>query len=186
MLSPKTQYNLKNAKETSRSTFALANEKFSKRHLEIDQKTSELLARKPAKAAGNVAAIRENIAHNERARRMRDISASKLRELWGSQLLESEKQALATGIGVARETPLAVGQSSASESLGWAEEHLFDRRSVVREHELWRHALEHSRGLRSRCREVEGNKRCPRFSTGTVTNRRRSQRARRWGASGTC
>ena len=70
---------------------------------------------------------------------MRDISASKLRELWGSQLSESEKQALATGIGVARETPLAVGQASASESLGWAEEHLFDRRSVVREHELWRH-----------------------------------------------
>ena len=28
----------------------------------------------------------------------------------------------------------------------WAEEHLFDRRSVVPEYELWRHALEHARG----------------------------------------
>ena len=28
----------------------------------------------------------------------------------------------------------------------WAEEHLFARHSVVREHELWRHALEHARG----------------------------------------
>ena len=121
-------------------------EKFSKRHLEIDQKTSEVLARMPAKAAGNVAAIRENIAHNERARKMRDISASKLRELWGSQLSESEKQALTSSVGVARETPRDVEQASASESLSWAEEHLFDRRSVVREHELWRHALEHSRG----------------------------------------
>jgi len=121
-------------------------EKFSKRHLEIDQKTSELLTREPTKASGNIAEIRENIAHNQRSRKMRDIGASKLRELWGSQLSERERQALTSSVGVARETPLAVGQASASESLGWAEEHLFDRRSVVREHELWRHALGHSRG----------------------------------------
>jgi len=102
--------------------------------------------RAPEKAAGNVAEIRENIAHNERARKMRDVDASTLRELWRSQLSEAEKQALTTGVSIARETPLAVGKASAAESLGWAEEHLFDRRSVVREHELWRHALEHARG----------------------------------------
>ena len=32
------------------------------------------------------------------------------------------------------------------DALTWAEEHLFDRKSVVREHDLWRHALEHARG----------------------------------------
>ncbi|MEP6671349.1 MAG: MobF family relaxase [Chthoniobacter sp.] len=120
--------------------------KFSKRHIEIDEKTNELLTKAPDKAAGNVAEIRENIAHNERARKMRDVDASTLRELWSGQLSEAEKQALTTGVSIARETPLVVGQASAAESLGWAEEHLFDRRSVVREHELWRHALEHARG----------------------------------------
>ena len=34
----------------------------------------------------------------------------------------------------------------AIEAVVWAEEHLFDRRSVVPEYELWRHALEHVRG----------------------------------------
>ena len=35
---------------------------------------------------------------------------------------------------------------TARTAVTWAEDHLFDRRSVVREHELWRHALEHARG----------------------------------------
>ena len=35
---------------------------------------------------------------------------------------------------------------SADESVTWAERHLFERRSVVHEHELWRHALEAARG----------------------------------------
>ena len=34
----------------------------------------------------------------------------------------------------------------AAEAVSWAEGHLFERRSVVREHELWRHALEVARG----------------------------------------
>ena len=35
---------------------------------------------------------------------------------------------------------------TAEQAVGWAEQHLFERRSVVHEHELWRHALEHTRG----------------------------------------
>jgi hypothetical protein len=35
---------------------------------------------------------------------------------------------------------------TSEQAVKWAEEHLFDRRSVVHEHELWRHALEHARG----------------------------------------
>jgi len=31
-------------------------------------------------------------------------------------------------------------------AINWAEQHLFERRSVVNEHELWRHALEHTHG----------------------------------------
>ncbi len=58
-------------------------EKFSKRHQEIDQKTRELLAREPEKADGNLAAIRENIAHKERPRKIRDIGLEKLQPLVG-------------------------------------------------------------------------------------------------------
>ena len=38
-----------------------------------------------------------------------------------------------------------MAHTTAEQAVAWAEEHLFDRRSVVREHELWRHALEHAR-----------------------------------------
>ena len=68
-------------------------EKFSKRHSEIDEKTRELLAREPQKAAGNVAEIRENIAHNERSRKIRDIGAERLKELWERQLAAGEGRA---------------------------------------------------------------------------------------------
>src|SRR6266571_1158848 len=57
-------------------------EKFSKRHQEIDQKTRELLARQPEKADGNLAAIREHIAHKERARKIKDVGRSRLQALW--------------------------------------------------------------------------------------------------------
>ena len=60
--------------------------KFSKRHNEIDQKTSELLEREPEKAEGNLAAIRENIAHKERARKIRDIGLEKLQAIWDGQM----------------------------------------------------------------------------------------------------
>src|ERR1019366_6807464 len=35
---------------------------------------------------------------------------------------------------------------TAEQAVGWAEKHLYERRSVVHEHEVWRHALEHTRG----------------------------------------
>jgi conjugative relaxase-like TrwC/TraI family protein len=47
-------------------------DRFSKRHAEIDQKTKELLEREPDKANQNLKAIRANIAHKERARKIKD------------------------------------------------------------------------------------------------------------------
>ena len=69
-------------------------DKFSKRHKEIDQKTKELLAREPEKADGNLAAIRENIAHKERPRKIRDIGLEKLQTLWDGQMTAGEKASL--------------------------------------------------------------------------------------------
>jgi conjugative relaxase-like TrwC/TraI family protein len=119
--------------------------KFSKRHAEIDRKTQELLEREPDKAEGNIAAIRENIAHKERARKIRDIGLEKLQAIWDSQTTSPEKESLHRLTNAQPVVTDAV-ENLAEKSVAWAEEHLFERRSVVHEHELWRHALEHARG----------------------------------------
>jgi conjugative relaxase-like TrwC/TraI family protein len=120
-------------------------EKFSKRHQEIDQKTRELLERDPEKAIGNIAAIRDYIAHKERARKIRDIGLPELQAGWDRQLTVEEK-ALLGRLASERTATVASSEALAVQAVTWAEEHLFERRSVVQEHELWRHALEHVRG----------------------------------------
>ncbi len=119
--------------------------KFSKRHDEIDQKTRELLEREPEKAAGNLAAIRENIAHKERARKIRDIGLEKLQAIWDGQMSLPEKESL-RHLTSKQPVTTDTNKNVAEKAVAWAEEHLFERRSVVHEHELWRHALEHARG----------------------------------------
>ena len=134
--------------------------KFSKRHNEIDQKTRELLEREPEKAEGNLAAIRENIAHKERARKIRDIGLEKLQTIWDGQMTSTEKQSLhclTSGQPVVTDAL----EDLAEKAVAWAEEHLFERRSVVHEHELWRHALEHARGRKVTVSDIQA-----------VTNRR--------------
>ncbi len=120
-------------------------EKFSKRHQEIDQKTRELLEREPQKANGNIAAIREHIAHKERARKIRNISLPELQASWDAQLTPEEKTSL-RHLTTGQTAPAVSSEILAKQAVSWAEEHLLERRSVVHEHELWRHALEHVRG----------------------------------------
>ncbi len=117
-------------------------ELFSKRHREIDVKTRELLSLVPEKRGGNVAAIREHIAHKDRARKQQALPAERLREHWRQQL-EAENRADNFRPSQAEEKNT---QISASEAVTWAEEHLFERRSVVHEHEIWRQALVAARG----------------------------------------
>ena len=119
--------------------------RFSKRREEIDQKTRELLAREPEKAEGNIAAIRENIAHRERGRKIRDIGLETLQALWHGQMTSQENESLRK-LTVNSCPASAAEENLAEKAVTWAEEHLFERRSVVHEHELWRHALEHARG----------------------------------------
>jgi conjugative relaxase-like TrwC/TraI family protein len=127
-------------------------ERFSKRHREIDEKTREFLASRPDKQAGNEAAIREHIAHKDRARKTSDIGSERLRQLWFGQLSVEEADSL-------RQTERKDGQFkqqlSAAEAVTWAENHLFERRSVVLEQELWRHALEVARGASVSLAEIK-------------------------------
>ncbi|HTS18492.1 MAG TPA: MobF family relaxase [Verrucomicrobiae bacterium] len=130
-------------------------ERFSKRHREIDDKTNELLAQNPELADGNVAQIRENVAQKNRAPKRKDIQSSELQTLWTGQISESERAAILALKHPPRPRPDESDPRNAETAVMWAEEHLFDRRSVVLEFDLWRHALEHVRGQNVTVEDVQ-------------------------------
>jgi len=119
-------------------------DRFSKRHREIDEKTKELLEHEPDKASQNIKVIRANIAHKERARKIKDVGIVKLQSMWNKQLTWKEWWQISR-LDKQR-SPTNSEKITAVQAVSWAEQHLFERRSVVHEHELWRHALEHLRG----------------------------------------
>jgi conjugative relaxase-like TrwC/TraI family protein len=121
-------------------------QRFSKRHQEIDEKTRELLAKKPHLAKGNVAEIRNSIAQSKRLRKIKSVRRGELRSLWTRQISPAEKEAVASLKHGASVNPGNRVAGNALAAVAWAEEHLFDRHPVVPEYELWRHALEHARG----------------------------------------
>jgi hypothetical protein len=119
-------------------------DRFSKRHREIDEKTKEFLEREPDKASQNIKVIRANIAHKERARKIKDVGIVKLQSMWNKQLTWREWYQLHR-LDKHR-SPDMPEKITAGQAVSWAEQHLFERRSVVHEHEIWHHALERLRG----------------------------------------
>ncbi|HEY3931444.1 MAG TPA: MobF family relaxase, partial [Verrucomicrobiae bacterium] len=119
-------------------------DRFSKRHREIDEKTKEFLECEPDKANQNIKVIRANIAHKERARKIKDVGIVKLQSIWNKQL--SWKEWWQISRLDKQRSPEMSPTVTANQAVSWAEQHLFERRSVVHEHELWCHALEHTRG----------------------------------------
>jgi conjugative relaxase-like TrwC/TraI family protein len=117
--------------------------RFSKRHAQIDEQTREFLALHPEKVSADVQSIREHLAHKERSRKQQEVSGLHLRALWQSELQPGEQPVFKSG-NQAHITPV----TGAAGAVDWAEDHLFDRRSLVQEHELWRYALEFARGHR--------------------------------------
>jgi hypothetical protein len=121
-------------------------ERFSKRHTQIDEALAKLLADKPELTGGNFQDLRELLATTERSRRQKTLSRDELRRLWEAQLNGTEQIALrqlanSPGKDVKQEMRVKV-----SEAVQWAEEHLFDRNSVVLECQLWQEALGRARG----------------------------------------
>jgi conjugative relaxase-like TrwC/TraI family protein len=142
----------------ARGDFAIAEvsrelcDRFSKRRREIDEKTRAFLASHPDKQAGNEAAIREHIAHKDRARKTSDIGSERLRQLWFEQLTDEQARSLHQRPPIDDQFEQKL---SPAEAVTWAENHLFERRSVVHEYELWRHALEVARGASVSLAEIK-------------------------------
>jgi conjugative relaxase-like TrwC/TraI family protein len=121
-------------------------ERFSKRHTQIDEALAKLLADKPELTGGNFQDLREQLATTERSRKQKTLSRDELRRLWEAQLNGPEQVALrqlsnSPGQDLKEEKRVIV-----SEAVQWAEEHLFDRNSVVLECQLWQEALGRARG----------------------------------------
>ncbi|MBI3868039.1 MAG: relaxase domain-containing protein [Verrucomicrobia bacterium] len=121
-------------------------ERFSKRHTQIDEALAKLLADKPELAGANFQALRAQLATAERSRKQKDLSRAELLTLWEAQLSDVERAALRQ---LSKSPSNDMNQKKAvtvSEAVQWAEEHLFDRNSVVLECQLWQEALGRARG----------------------------------------
>ena len=121
-------------------------QRFSKRDAEIDKALAKLLADHPELGGANIAALRAKLATEKRTRKQKDLSRDELRALWEAQLSKSEWASLRQlseqpKHNTKEETRIGVG-----EAVQWAEEHLFDRNSVVLECQLWQEALGRARG----------------------------------------
>jgi conjugative relaxase-like TrwC/TraI family protein len=116
-------------------------ERFSKRHRQIDEETKKRIEKEGLR--GNVKALRKQVAHDERKRKIKYSTASRLRPSWAKQMTPSEQSAL----NALRELKLQRPQpADAAGIVAWADQHLFERRSVVQEHELVSTAFAHGRG----------------------------------------
>jgi conjugative relaxase-like TrwC/TraI family protein len=114
---------------------------FSKRHRQIDDETAAKLAK--GALVGNVKELRERIAHGNRRRKLKDSTAERLRPGWAAEIQPAERAALAN---LRPTTGRPQNQADVAAIVTWAEEHLFERRAVVNEHELMAAALERGRG----------------------------------------
>ncbi|SRR6266545_530490 len=121
-------------------------DRFSKRHAEIEKALAKLLEEKPEIAAGDVMATRRLLATAERARKQRDLSRDELLALWESQLTRDERQEMSRLRNQSAQSQFEEKLVSVAEAVQWAEEHLFDRNSVVLECQVWQEALGRARG----------------------------------------
>src|SRR5207247_6797085 len=80
------------------------------------------------------------------ARKQRDLSRDELLALWESQLTREERDEIGRLRNPAAQSPSEESRVSVAEAVQWAEEHLFDRNSVVLECQLWQEALGRARG----------------------------------------
>jgi conjugative relaxase-like TrwC/TraI family protein len=121
-------------------------DRFSKRDAEIDNALAQLLAERPELAGANVADLRARLATEKRTRKQKDLSRDELRTLWNAQLSPAERELLRGLSNRTYDDSKPRQRVTLNEAVQWAEEHLFDRNSVVLECQVWQEALGRARG----------------------------------------
>ena len=114
---------------------------FSKRHQQIDEETRTRLAN--GVKVKNVKDLRERVAHGNRRRKLKDSTADRLRPAWRKEMRAADLAALKTLQSI---RPRPAEKADVANVIAWADAHLFERRSVVNDHELMAAALERGRG----------------------------------------
>jgi len=115
--------------------------RFSKRHEQIDAETQKRIVKEGLR--GDLNAVRRQVAVSNRQRKMKDSTAGRLRSSWINQLSKDEAKELG---GLRSTRPQTTKSADVSGMVAWADEHLFERRAVVAEHELMSAALARGRG----------------------------------------
>ena len=90
--------------------------------------------------------LRAKLATEKRTRKQKDLSRDELRQLWEAQLSKSERASLRQLSEQPKHDAKEEKHISVGEAVQWAEEHLFDRNSVVLECQVWQEALGRARG----------------------------------------
>ena len=121
-------------------------ERFSKRDTEIDKALAKLLAEKPEFMGANLKELRAKLATEKRTRKQKNMSRDELRILWDAQLSKTERVVLRQLSKQQNPAAKEEKQVTLAEAVQWAEEHLFDRNSVVLECQVWQEALGRARG----------------------------------------
>jgi len=121
-------------------------ERFSKRDKQVDAALAKLLEEKPELAGTNIRDLREQLATEERARKPKQLNERELRTLWESQLNADERALMRQLSKSEKRDTKEENRISVSDAVQWAEEHLFDRNSVVLECQIWQEALGRARG----------------------------------------
>jgi conjugative relaxase-like TrwC/TraI family protein len=118
--------------------------RFSKRRKQIDAETCKRI--EAGERPQNVKDLREDIAHGKRRQKLKEATAERLRPGWRSQMQSDEVAALAKLSAISATQTGVSTKADVGAIIAWADEHLFERRSVVAEHELLAAALERGRG----------------------------------------
>ncbi len=113
---------------------------FSKRHEQIE---AEAQRQKMEGYNGDMGELRTRIAHEHRRRKMKNSTADELRSYWKQQIAVDDCRALENLRQPGERQTQAVDLRTI---VAWADQHLFERRSVVNDYELKSAALARGRG----------------------------------------
>jgi conjugative relaxase-like TrwC/TraI family protein len=115
--------------------------RFSKRHLQINEEAKQRL--EIGSSVASLGELRKRIAQGNRRRKLKDSTAARLRPAWEKQLTANETKALAA-LGSVKPEPSK--PADVAGITAWADQHLFERRSVINDYELMSAALARGRG----------------------------------------
>jgi len=120
-------------------------DKYSQRSAQRDEAIQEFTHSRGRAPTDNEVAI---LIRETRADKLQEISTERVRRLQQDRLTPDERQMLREGLNKAqtRSDSPQINRGMQEASLAYSREHIFERLSVAREHELLTEALRHGRG----------------------------------------